>query len=95
MADSVHTAAAVRNCLEPRLAGDDTVVVIIISESGGADALNVASAVLAAVDEGATNSSSGRTPGTPGPARRSAPPPGVSSRVPIFRWSRFHFRREG
>ena len=49
MADSVHTAAAVRNYLEPRLAGDDTVVVIIISEGGGgADALNVASAVLAA-----------------------------------------------
>ncbi|PSQ43213.1 hypothetical protein BRD07_02330 [Halobacteriales archaeon QS_9_68_42] len=31
---------------------DNTVVVIIVSESGGADALNVASAVLAAGDEG-------------------------------------------
>ena len=85
--DSVRTTAAACDYLDPRLTGDDTVVVIIASESrDGTGALDVAGAVLAAAsDEGATNSSSSRMPGTPRPARRSASPPGVSSRVPTFR----------
>ena len=48
VADSVHTAAAVRNYLEPRLAGDDTVVVAVSESWDGVDAFNVAGAVLAA-----------------------------------------------
>ena len=45
--DSVHTAAAVRDYPEPRLAGDDTVVAAVSESRDGADALNVAGAVLA------------------------------------------------
>ena len=44
--DSVHTTAAACDHLEPRLAGDDTVVVTVSESRDGADALNVAWARL-------------------------------------------------